>query len=480
MNPTDIRKMVVGDLWTNSTAYENTEYVVDHFGNRFMGTESERKAKDHILGLFRAYGLENPREEPYRYTGWKRGPCKVEMTSPVQREIWAFAHPHSGSTPPGGIEAEVIDLGKGAQQDFEAHAGRIKGKIVLASTGWHPGQSYFLGHRVGKHGWTSDAGGVGLMIRNETPGGLIETGTIATGYRNTGEIPVVGLSFETGALIERQLKKGPVNVRIDMQNEVSPGTLGWNVVGEITGTKHPDRVVLVGAHFDGHDIGQEAASDDLLGAMVVLDVARALARFKGAFKRTMRFVAFGNEECLTVGSTNYVAQHENEIGNLDMMINGDGLGRWPNPFFCVNNPPELVGPLSRLVGEWKIDAAVGVSDTRNPAWCTSTDNHPFTMKGIPTMVISGRGRASALGTAGRGAAVRDHTICDTMDKIDKFVVKQYAILLAELLVALAQRDEPLIRHSSKEEVLDAVRKYGYIDALKAQRRWHPDSTLGIR
>ncbi len=479
MKLADIRGTVVGDLWADSKVYENTEHIVDHFGNRFMGTESERKAKDHILSLFKAYGLENPHEETYRYIGWRRGPCKVEMVSPVKREIWAFAHPHSGSTPKGGIEAEVIDIGKGVQQDFEANAAKIKGKIVMTTTGWYPGQSYFLGHRVGKHGWASDFGGVGLLIRNETPGGLIETGTIATGYRNTGEIPVVGLSFETGAFIERQLKKGPVTIKIDMQNEVLPDTAGWNVVGDITGAKVPERKVLVGAHFDGHDIGQEAASDDLLGAMVMLDAARALAKFKGTFKRTMRFVAFGNEECLTVGSTNYVAQHADDIKNVDIMINGDGLGRWPNPFLSVNNPPELVGPLSKLVEEWKIDASAGVTDSRNPGWCTSSDNHPFTMEGVPTMGISGRGRPSLVGTAGRGAALRDHTICDTMDKIDKFVVKQYAILLAELLIALAQGDEPLIRHSTKQEVLEALRKYGYIDALKAQRRWHPDSILGI-
>ena len=66
-----------------------------------------------------------------------------------------------------------------------------------------------------------------------------------------------------------------------------------------------------------------------------------------------------------------------------------------------------------------------------------------------------------------------------MDKIDKIVIKQYAILLAELMIALAQSDEPLIKHSTKEEVLEALRKCGYVDALKAQRRWHPDSILGI-
>ena len=477
MDFADVRKMVVGDLWVNSKAYEHTEYIVDHFGNRFMGTESERQAKDHILALFKASGLENPHEDTYRYHGWKRGPCTVKMLSPVQREIWAFAHAHSGSTPPGGIQAQVIDLGKGVKQDFEAKAGQVKGKIAMVTTGWHPGQSYFIGHRTGKHGWARDFGAVGLIIRNETPGGLIEAGTIATGYRKSGDIPVVGVSFETGAFIERQLQKGPVTVSIDMQNEVLPNAVGWNVVGDITGTKYPERKILVGAHFDGHDIGQESASDDLLGAMVMLDVARTLAKFKGTFLRTMRFVAFGNEECWTVGSTNYVARHESDIKNIDIMINGDGLGRYPDPFVSVNNPPGLAAPLSKLVEVWKIDAAVGFADGRNPAWCTASDNHPFTMQGVPTLGIGGRKRASAVGTTGRGAALRDHTICDTMDKIDRHIIKQYAVLLAELMMALAQTDEPLIRHSTKEEVLEALRQCGYIDALKAQGRWHPESIL---
>ncbi len=479
MDLADIRRSVAGDLWANSKVYENVEYVVDHIGNRFMGTESERKAKDHILGLFEAYGLENPHEETHRYLGWKRGPLKVEMVSPVGRELWAFAHAHSASTPSGGIEAEVIDLGKGVQQDFERNADKIRGKIVMTTTGWLPGQNYFLAHRTAKHGWTSDFGGVGLVIRNETPGGLIEAGTIANGYRNTGEVPAVGVSYETGAFIERQLKKGPVALRMELHNEVVPGTIGWNVVGQITGARYPERQILIGAHFDGHDVGQEAASDNLLGAMVMLDAARALAKFRGMFKRTIRFVAFGNEECWSVGSVNYVARHENEIEKIDLMINGDSLGRSPNPFVSVSNPPELVGPMERLLKEWGIDVSAGPSDRQNPGWTSTSDNHPFIMKGVPTMGIVGRSQAGLVGTLGRGAAVRDHTLCDTMDKIDKLVVKNTAMLVAEILMALAQTDEPLVGHSTKEEVLEALRKHGYVDALKAQRRWHPDSVLGI-
>lgn len=478
MGYSSIRSLVVGDIWTNSKIYENTEYVVDYIGNRFMGTESERKAKDHILGLFESYGLENAHEETFNYIGWKRGSCNVEMITPIQRQILCFAHPHSASTPAGGIEAEVIDVGKGVKQDFDRVGDRVKGKIVLATTGWLPGQTYFHGHRAVKHGLTSDFGGVGLIIMNETSGGLIETGTVGTGYRSTGEVPSIGVSFETGAFIQRQLRKGPVKIRMELHNEVVPNTVGWNIVGDIIGSRNPERKVLVGGHFDGHDIGQEAASDNLLGVMVMLDVGRVLAKFKGKFKRTIRFVAFGNEECWSVGSTNYVAQHEDDIRNVDIMINGDSLGRSPNPFVSVSNPPELVSAMIKLVEEARIDTYVGMADPLNPGWCSTSDNHPFIMKGVPTFSLSGRNQAGIVGTAGRGAALRDHTICDTMDKIDRNLIKQSAGLLAELLMALADRNETVVRQSTREEVLKAIERYGYIDVLKAQRRWHPDSVLG--
>lgn len=472
MVKSDTRNIVIGDLWTNSTIYSNVEHIVDNFGNRFMGTEGERRTKDHILGFFESYNLQNPHVEPYRYIGWKRGTCEVTMTSPIKRELWTFALPHSASTPDSGLDAEVLDLGKGSKQDFDRVGGAVQGKIVMVSTGWIPGQSYFSAHRTGKYGWAVDFGAQGFILRNETPGQLIETGTVATGYRNTGVIPAVGVSFETGAFIERQIKKGPVTVRMDLHNETVPNTPGWNIVGDITGKKFPEKMVLVGAHYDGHDIGQEAASDDILGAMVMTDVARVLTKHN-KFKRTMRFVAFGNEECWTTGSVNYVAQHEDEIGDIDLMINGDALGRRANLGIAVSNPPELIGSLSSLSEELGIGLRVEKADS---TWVSTSDNHPFIMAGVPTLSVSGRNPAGWI--QGRGSDVRDHTGADTMDKIDKTLIKLNGIYLAEIMMALADRNEPLVRRSTKEEVLEGVKKNGYVDILKAQRRWHPGSVLG--
>jgi Zn-dependent M28 family amino/carboxypeptidase len=462
----DIREKIIGDLWAKSTIYDNVAYIVDNYGNRFMGTEGERKTKDHILGLFESYGLENPHLESYKYIGWRRGSCMVSMTSPISRELWSFALPHSGSTPSGGVEAEVVNLGKGVKQDFDRVGEGVRGKIVMVGTGWLPGQNYLVGHRTGKYGWAVDGGAVGFILRNETPGQLIETGTVATGYRNTGTIPAVSVSYETGAFIERQLRKGKVSVRMELHNETMPDTTGWNVVGDIRGKEYPEKMVLIGAHYDGHDIGQEAASDDILGAMVMTDVGRALAKYRGQFKRSMRFVAFGNEECYTTGSVNYVARHESELDNVDIMINGDALGRRASLSITVSNPPGLVGALSKMSGDSGIGLSVDLADV---TWASTSDNHPFIMAGVPTISVSGRNPAGWV--QGRGADVRDHTSADTMDKIDRTLVRLNAIYVGEVMGALADRDEPLVRRSTNEEVLEGLTRNGYVEILMAQRRW---------
>jgi hypothetical protein len=464
-------KAVLGNLWLDSAAYENVGYVVDNFGNRFMGTESERKTKDYLLTLFKQYGLENVHAEPYKYIGWKRGTTKVEMTSPVTRELWNLALPHSASTSAGGLEAEVVDLGKGTREDFEKNRNVIPGKIVMVTTGY-PAQNYFSLTRTVKYGWAIDFGAIAFILRSETSGQLIETGSVATGYRNTGEIPAVSVSFETGAFIERQLQKGPVRVKMKVDNEITPNATGWNVVGDIVGGAYPQSLVVMGAHYDGHDIGQEAASDNLLGVMVMLDVARELAKFKKKLRRTIQFVAFGNEECWTVGSVNYVAQHEKELRNIDLMVNGDGLGRTLGMGVSVGCPSNLVESLARLLQDWKIDLPLD----RAARWASTSDCHPFIMEGVPTISLSER-RPSGWGS--RGVDVKDHTIADTFDKLDRSLIKQHALLLAQLLIALTDVEEPLASHLPKNEVLEELQRRGYVEILKAQRRWHPNSVLGV-
>ncbi|MFQ6054211.1 MAG: aminopeptidase, partial [Candidatus Bathyarchaeia archaeon] len=111
---------VVGDIWTSNEAFENLTVLCDSFGSRFAGTEGEKLAVDFIASKMREYGLENVAADEFTYTGWKRGEARLEMLHPFERRLETISLALSPPTPPEGIEGEVVDLGTGSPEEFEA------------------------------------------------------------------------------------------------------------------------------------------------------------------------------------------------------------------------------------------------------------------------------------------------------------------------------------------------------------------------
>ena len=66
-----------------------------------------------------------------------------------------------------------------------------------------------------------------------------------------------------------------------------------NIEIENTGTKHPDQIVIIGAHYDSV-LGSPGANDNASAVAATLALARRFADKKTA--RTLRFVLFVNEE----------------------------------------------------------------------------------------------------------------------------------------------------------------------------------------
>jgi len=67
----------------------------------------------------------------------------------------------------------------------------------------------------------------------------------------------------------------------------------YNIAAEIKGSEKPDEIFIVGAHYDSV-IGTPGANDNGSGTAAMLALAEKLKNFKP--KRTLRFVAFTNEE----------------------------------------------------------------------------------------------------------------------------------------------------------------------------------------
>ena len=66
-----------------------------------------------------------------------------------------------------------------------------------------------------------------------------------------------------------------------------------NIIAERRGTDQPDRVIVIGAHYDTV-VGSPGADDNASGVAVLLELARLHAETR--FRKTVRFVAFTLEE----------------------------------------------------------------------------------------------------------------------------------------------------------------------------------------
>jgi hypothetical protein len=81
--------------------------------------------------------------------------------------------------------------------------------------------------------------------------------------------------------------------RVECQRFTAGGVEVRNVEAELVGRTAPERIVVVGAHYDAM-AGSPGADDNASGTAALLELAAALARTPPAC--TVRFVAFANEE----------------------------------------------------------------------------------------------------------------------------------------------------------------------------------------
>jgi Zn-dependent M28 family amino/carboxypeptidase len=101
-----------------------------------------------------------------------------------------------------------------------------------------------------------------------------------------------------------------------------------NIEAEIKGTKHPDAVLVFGAHYDtAGDL--PGANDNASGVAAVLELARTFARSKP--EKTVRWLFFTNEEppyfqSPAMGSYVYAKRCHERRENIEAMLSIETIG----------------------------------------------------------------------------------------------------------------------------------------------------------
>jgi aminopeptidase YwaD len=449
----DIDRKLVGDVYTSTEPMDNLEILCDEFGSRFAGTEGEKKAVEFFQSKMKEYGLSNIHQESFEYIGWIRGQTKFEITSPIRKVISCISLPHS---PPADMEVEIIDMGDGAPDDFDKRVQEIDGRMVMTTSVVSPKGSGRWIHRMEKYGRSAMAGAAAFLFVNHYPGLGPATGGI--GFNIKAPIPAISISYEDGAFIKRLAKrKGAVKIRLSSTDRFETMT-SWNVVGDLPGKKRPEQIVMMGSHYDGHDIAQ-GAGDPASGAVSVLEAARVLAKYASGLDCTVRFVFWGAEEIGLIGSNEYARIHAGELDKFRFYLNMDSAG-------TKNNKRDIVlhecYDLDDLFQQWRDEMALEIAIGQKVH--SFSDHYPLFLKGVHTGGIESA--TPELGGRGFG-----HTHFDTVDKVSLLGLREASTLAARLALRIAGMEKWPVSPRSEKEVMEILDTPDYRAELDYKERY---------
>lgn len=405
-------KEIVADSGVSGEVAKNLHYLCDRIGTRFAGTAGYRRAADFMLDTFKSYGLDNVRLEPFEFLAWRRGkPAELSMVTPESYAIPCHVLPYSGWTEDAAAEAEIVDIGSGAEDEVEAKKNEMKGRFVVTTSASR--------HRTDVYKQCAAFGAVGFILTGKVPT-LLPTGSVADA--EDVSIPAVSISLEDALRIERITATETVTFSLTVDAALETDTT-WNVIGELTGTECPDELVIMGGHLDSHDIAP-CAFDNAAGAMHVMETARLLSTQRKHLKRTVRFIGFAGEEIGLLGSHHHAAANAEELQNAWFMLNSD----------C----PSTGSPHGLAFHRWDAGEAympvfgeqMGRPVQSSQRFHCHSDHYPFMLQGVPTgAVTSSQSRSTGGGYV--------HTAGDTIDKLCLADLQDSACFAARLLLRIA-------------------------------------------
>jgi aminopeptidase YwaD len=388
-------------------------------GPRFVGTPSERRALALIAACGAAASGRRGRAFPIAYAGWSAARGALLLPGGTSAPV----HVLTGSiaTPPGGLTAEVLDLGRGTHEEFAEHGAEIQGRIVLVRH-----EPMFVAgtiHRRRKYLAALDAGAVGFLIAGSLAGALVAG---SSGRQGGDGIPAAGITPEAAAALKRTARGWP-SATLTIETREQPAetqTLIFDLPGKT------DAWVVLSAHVDGHE-GGESAIDNASGLAAAMAATRALRPHVAGFRRGVRLACFGAEEWALLGSAQYVAGlSDAERRGIALNVNLDAVGGGPSLAALTSGFPGLE-PLLLDVAE-DLDLPLRIF---RPLMHNS-DHANFALAGIPAVRL-------LAGFDDPCANVRYVlTPADTRDKVEAAELLRAATLAAAVVAAACTAEEP--------------------------------------
>jgi hypothetical protein len=417
----------------DDTAYRIVSSLTTEVGPRLAGSDADLRAREWAVAKFKALGFDKVYTEPVTFPLWQRRSESGAIVAPFPQPLVLTALGYSPGTPKGGLIAAVVKFDSLAALKA-ADPAAVKGKIVYVDYRMHrekDGHGYGMGSAVRTAGppLAAAKGAAGYLLRSagtDAHQRIAHTGV--TGFREGARsIPAAALSNPDADQLDRVLAYGkPVTVKLDLDCGIVGEYTGANVIGEITGRKYPDQVVAIGGHLDSWDPGT-GAIDDGAGVAIAMAAAKLIHDLPQRPDRTIRVIAFANEEMGLWGGRAYAEKHAGEVAKFQLGTESD-FGAGPIWRMSASVKPSARAAIDQIAN---VLAPIGVAyDAKLPGGGGS-DLSQMHAKGM-----------AALSLTQDGTHYFDwhHTANDTLDKINPQELAQNVAVYAAFSYMAAQAD----------------------------------------
>ena len=409
------------------------------------GSAQAAKAVEYVASELKVLGCEVQLER-VMVPHWVRGEETAALVQfPGQaanttQKIVLCALGDSIATPADGIEVEVIAV-RNFDELKSLPRDKVAGKIVLFN--------YPFDKQMAAEGRGGEAYGEAVVYRADGPSAAARQGAVACLIRSVGgadyrlphtgqtdyandapKIPAGAVTAEDADLIADLVRQGPVRMKLVLTPQTLPDVESANVIGDIKGSEHPEQVIVVSGHLDSWDLGT-GAIDDGAGVAVSMETANLIQKLHLKPKRTIRVIAWMNEENGLAGSKQYGKDHEKEWINHFAAMETDGGAGHPLGI-NIKAKPEVKKTFAPVAA---ILQGSGAGILNLVEHC-GADIGPMEKAGVPAF-----------------SPIQDsrfyfnyhHTAADTLDKIVPKELAENSIVVAVTAYALANMEQPLPR-----------------------------------